>query len=105
MARHSFIQMSKLSDVEGRISYIGDPERQEYLYARYSTGGDLSFWQNLARECQEEFRRFGTEGKCIEARELIIALPEEYTEFDPDMVLGRLTESFRKRYRVECVST
>ena len=56
MARHSFIQMSKLSDVEGRISYIGDPERQEYLYARYSTGGDLSFWQNLARECQEEFR-------------------------------------------------
>ena len=33
MARHSFIQMSKLSNVKGRISYISDPKRQEYLYA------------------------------------------------------------------------
>ena len=32
MARHSFIQISKLSDVKGRISYISDPKRQEYLF-------------------------------------------------------------------------
>ena len=31
MARHSFIQMSKLSNVKGRISYISDPKRQEYF--------------------------------------------------------------------------
>ena len=37
MARHSFIQMSKLSDVKGRISYISDPKRQEHLYATFST--------------------------------------------------------------------
>lgn len=78
MARHSFIQMSKLSNVKGRISYISDPKRQEYLYATFSTREDMTFWNDLAKECQEEFKRFGTEGKCIEARELIIALPEEY---------------------------
>ena len=77
MARHSFIQMSKLSNVKGRISYISDPKRQEYLYATFSTREDMTFWNDLAKECQEEFKRFGTEGKCIEARELIIALPEE----------------------------
>ena len=104
VARHSFIQMSKLSSVGGRISYIGDPERQEHLYARYTTREDLSFWQDLARESQEEFKRFGTEGKCIEARELIIALPEEYTEFDPYLVLGKFTEAFKDRYNVECIS-
>ncbi len=104
MARHSFIQMSKLSNVKGRISYISDPKRQEHLYATFSTREDMSFWNDLAKECQEEFKRFGTEGKCIEARELIIALPEEYTQFDPNLVLREFTEQFKKRYDVECVS-
>ncbi len=104
MARHSFIQMSKLSNVKGRISYISDPKRQEYLYATFSTREDMAFWNDLAKECQEEFKRFGTEGKCIEARELIIALPEEYTQYDPQQVLEDFTEQFKKRYDVECVS-
>ena len=104
MARHSFIQMSKLSNVKGRISYVSDPKRQEYLYATFSTREDMTFWNDLAKECQEEFKRFGTEGKCIEARELIIALPEEYTQFDPKRVLREFTEQFKKRYDVECVS-
>ena len=104
MARHSFIQMSKLSNVKGRITYISDPKRQEYLYATFSTREDMAFWNDLAKECQEEFKRFGTEGKCIEARELIIALPEEYTQFDPNRVLREFTEQFKKRYDVECVS-
>lgn len=104
MARHSFIQMSKLSNVKGRISYISDPKRQEHLYATFSTREDMTFWSDLAKECQEEFRRFGTEGKCIEARELIIALPEEYTQYDPQMVLRSFTQEFKKRYDVECVS-
>ena len=104
MARHSFIQMSKLSNVKGRITYISDPKRQEHLYATFSTREDMTFWNDLAKECQEEFKRFGTEGKCIEARELIIALPEEYTQFDPSRVLREFTEQFKKRYDVECVS-
>jgi len=36
--------------------------------------------------------------------ELIIALPEEYTQFDPSQVLREFTEQFRRRYDVECVS-
>ena len=104
MARHSFIQISKLSNVKGRITYISDPKRQEHLYATFSTREDMTFWNDLAKECQEEFKRFGTEGKCIEARELIIALPEEYTQFDPNRVLREFTEQFKKRYDVECVS-
>ena len=33
-----------------------------------------------------------------------IALPEEYTKFDPNRVLREFTEQFKKRYDVECVS-
>ena len=103
MARHSFIRMSKLPNVKGRIDYISSPDRQENLYATYQTA-DEGFWKNLAFESQQEFRRFGTEGKCIEARELIIALPEVYTTYDPQEVLKEFTEEFHKRYGVECVS-
>ena len=103
MARHSFIQMSKLPNVKRRISYITSHARQENLYATYRTA-DNEFWNNLARESQQEFKRSGAEGKCIEARELIIALPEVYTQYEPQQVLEDFTEEFHKRYGVECVS-
>ena len=103
MTRHSFIQMSKLPNVKGRISYITSHARQENLYATYQTA-DNAFWSNLAKESQQEFKRSGTDGKCIEARELIIALPEVYTQYEPQQVLEDFTEEFRRRYGVECVS-
>ena len=103
MARHSFIQMSKLPNVKGRISYITSHAKQENLYATYRTA-DNTFWNNLARESQQEFLRSGTTGKGIEARELIIALPEIYTTFDPQQVLEEFTNKFRQQYGVECVS-
>ena len=104
MPRHSFIQMSKLPNVKGRISYITSHARQENLYATYRTA-DSTFWSNLARESQQEFQRSGTEGKCIEARELIIALPEIYTQYEPQQVLTDFTEEFRRRYNNNTSST
>ena len=103
MTRHSFIQMTKLPNVKGRISYITSKSRQENLYATYRTA-DNAFWSNLARESQQEFKRSGTKGKCIEARELVIALPETFTQYEPQELLERFTDEFRKRYGVECVS-
>ena len=37
MARNSFIQISKLGNLKGRIDYITNPKRQENLYAVYNT--------------------------------------------------------------------
>ena len=61
MARHSFIQMSKLSNVKGRISYITSHARQENPYATYRTA-DNTFWSNLAKESQQEFKLTETKG-------------------------------------------
>ena len=106
MARHTFIQETKLRDVQGRIGYITSTEKQEYLYAYYDTAEpvDEEYWKKLAEENQKEFIKSGTEGKCIEARELIIALPENYTEYDPDSVLREFTDAFKKEYGTECIS-
>ena len=103
IGRHSFIRQSKLSDVEGRIDYISNPKRQEYLYATYQTEGVTpEFWKNLARENQLDFKASGSAGKCIEGREFIIALPESFVQYRADDVVRLFTESFHKRYGVEC---
>lgn len=103
MQRNSFIQMSKLSNVRGRITYISSHAKQENLYAVYETT-ERSFWRELALCNQHEFQKSGTEGKCIEARELIIALPEDLVKYEPEYVLEQFTNHFKYRYGVECIS-
>lgn len=84
MPRNSFVQMNKLTNVSGRITYISSKAKQENLYATYTTVSEQSFWRELAKYNQESFRQSGTEGKCIEARELIIALPESFVYYEPE---------------------
>ena len=104
MPRHSFIQMTKLSNVRGRITYISSHAKQEHLYAVYETT-ERSYWTELARCSQQEFKKSGVEGNCIEARELIIALPESlYEQGMPDMLLKSFTDKFKEKYGVECVA-
>lgn len=103
IVRNSFIQMSKLTNLKGRINYISSHARQENLYAVYETT-DRKFWTELAKCNQEEFEKSGTEGKCIEARELIIALPESFVDYDPDKLLKLFTENFMQNYGVVCIA-
>lgn len=96
--------MEKLHNVRGRITYISSHAKQENLYAVYETT-DRAYWTELARYNQQEFLKSGTEGKCIEARELIIALPESFPDlYYPDKLLQLFTNRFREKYGVECVS-
>ena len=99
----TFIQHGKLTNVVGRIRYISDEKKQENLYAVYETV-PRKYWRDLAKENQSDFRRSGTSGNCIEARELIIALPKEMTHFDPDKLLRYFVESYRKEYGTECIA-
>lgn len=104
MPRNSFIQMSKLTNVSGRINYITSKAKQENLYATYATTSEKSFWRELAKYNQAEFKKSGTDGKCIEARELIIALPESFVHYNPEYLLQRFTDYFKRKYKVECIS-
>ncbi len=94
IARNSFIQLSKLSNIRGRIDYITNPERQENLYATYETV-QRSFWKVLATENQQDFQKSGSARKCIEARELIIALPESFIKYQSEKLLKIFTEKFK----------
>lgn len=102
MRRNSFIEMAKLHNLSGRITYISSHAKQEYLYEVYATEPDRAFWRELAKCNQEEFEKSGTNGKCIEARELMIALPESFIDYERDALLKRMVDAFKKKYGVEC---
>lgn len=55
-------------------------------------------------ENQQNFQKSGSAGKCIEARELIIVLPESFIKYQPEKLLKIFTEKFKQKYGVECVS-
>ena len=73
-----------------------------YLYEVYATEPDREFWRELAKCNQEEFEKSGTNGKCIEARELMLALPESFINHDHDYLLKKMVDEFKKQYGVEC---
>ncbi len=102
MKRNSFIEMAKLHDLSGRITYISSRAKQEYLYEVYATEPDRAFWREFAKCNQEEFEKSGTNGKCIEARELMIALPESFVSYDHDYLLKKMVDEFKEKYGVEC---
>lgn len=102
MPRHSFIQMTKLHNVMGRIDYITSTVKQENLYAVYATQPLRSFWKDLAKCNREEFAKSGTTGKCIEARKLIIALPEGLYHYEHDYLIKHFATDFKKKYGVDC---
>lgn len=99
IGRNSFIQMTKLSNVKGRITYISSHAKQENLYAVYETT-ERKFWRELAKCNQEEFVKSGTEGKCIEARELIIALPESFTDYRDAYFAAREVEKAKENVEI-----
>lgn len=97
----AFVQHVKLHDVKGRQKYIGSEEKQEHLYAKYDTA-PAEFWEELAKENRQDFRLKGTSGQCIEARELIIALPKKFYLYDHDELLKVFVDRYKERYGVEC---
>ena len=100
--RNSFIEMAKLHNLSGRITYISSHAKQEHLYEVYATEPDKAFWRELAKCNQEEFEKSGTNGKCIEARELMIALPESFINYGHDYLLKKMVDKFKEKYGVEC---
>ena len=92
--------MSKLHNVRGRITYISSHTKQENLYAVYETT-DRHYWTELARFNQQEFLKSGTEGKCIEARELKNKLFHEALEKEYGIKTVIKAERERNKLEIE----
>lgn len=80
-----------------------DSKRQENLYAT-CTNVPRKSWYYLAKENQRDFRDSGTEGECIEARELIIMLLPSLIEYNHEILLKYFTGVFAEKYDVACQS-
>ena len=96
--------MSKVTSVVGKVNYISSSDYQEYLYAVHDTSSTADFWKQLADYNQLQFQKSGAHGSCIEARQLIIALPAELTNYAPNMIPTLFANHFKGKYEVECVA-
>ena len=82
-----YSRVSKINNVVGRSDYISNPDRQEFIKL---TGKSSDFeWEEYAQFEKENQK---SQEKNNEARELVIALPNEMSESFSDDVLEELKQ-------------
>lgn len=91
-----YLSSRKLTNVKGRIKYITNKDKQENIVDYFDTA-DNNFWKILAKENQERHREVKAGGKCCEARELIIGIPQNAT-----ITAQQVCDTFKNKYGVEC---
>lgn len=91
-----YLDSRKLTNVKGRIKYITNKDKQENIVDYFNTV-DNEFWKMLAKENQERHRQVKAGGKCCEARELIIGIPQKST-----ITAKQICDTFKNKYSVEC---
>ena len=91
-----YLSSRKLGNVRGRIKYITDERKQENVVDHYNTA-DNDFWELLAKESRERHKETKAGGKCCEARELIIGIPQK-----SKTTAKELCDTFKSKYGVEC---
>ena len=91
-----YLDGRKLTNVKGRIKYITNKEKQENIVDYFNTA-DNEFWKMLAEENQERHTVVKAGGKCCEARELIIGIPQKAT-----ITAEQICDTFKNKYGVEC---
>lgn len=91
-----YLSSRKLSNVKGRINYITNEKKQENIFDYYNTT-DNEFWKMLAIENRARHKEVNAGGKCCEAREFIIGIPQ-----DSKITAQQMCNIFKSKYEVEC---
>lgn len=98
----SYVSNRNLTNVVGRIDYISNPKRQENIVDFFNLQNN-DFWVQLALENQEQFKASSNSKranrKAAEAREFIIALPQD---IDTTNLAETLCLDFKNKYGVDC---
>ncbi len=91
-----YLSSRKLSNVKGRINYITNERKQENIVDYYNTT-DNEFWKMLASENRARHKEVNAGGKCCEAREFIIGIPQ-----DSNITAQQMCNIFKNKFKVEC---
>lgn len=91
-----YLDSRKLTNVKGRLNYITDKDKQENIVDYFNTA-DEDFWLLLAKENRIRHKETKAGGKCCEARELIIGIPQ-----NSPIIAEELCNIFKTKFGVEC---
>lgn len=118
MARHSYIRVRKLKDASGFVDYISNESRQEHLLGRFEmidrayrqSKPDGNYWKDLGQYNRLAYMKSPnyTEGTdVVEAREVVVALPEDFYHMYKgryDDLAKELGRFFSEQYKVSSLS-
>lgn len=114
MQRHSYVRVRKLHDVSGFVDYVSNESRQEHLLSSVEIIDPLfakvrdpkSYWSELAKynHFAHEISMLKGQGQAIEAREIVIAFPEEFYYLDHDTLNKTFAQWFYEKYGVSVSS-
>ena len=91
-----YLSSRKLGNVKGRMKYVTDEGRQENIVDYYNTTNN-EFWSMLAKESRQRHKESKAKGKCCEARELIIGIPQ-----NSNITAKEICDTFKNKYKAEC---
>ena len=89
------VQATPLNNVAGRVDYISNSERQEYLVATYSSNNDATFWEELQIHCNNQAKEAGHDHGCG-GREFMTALANELSEADPKELAKLISDNIKE---------
>lgn len=79
---HTIVKFRKINSVKSNIQYLQNKtEHPEICYICSTCNEKL--WEEYAEFNQEAFKKSGQKGKCIEAHEFILVLPNEFYKLIP----------------------
>jgi hypothetical protein len=88
------VRATALGNVRGRVDYISNPKRQEYIEAVYTTA-PAAFWKDLSAHCRKAAAAAGHEKVC-EGREFMMALANELSKLDADELARKISEEVKQ---------
>ena len=95
-----YVKSNKVRSIKIKNDYIQNHDIADMNRDYYDTV-DNNFWELLAKENHTrhtESKGFCKNGECIEARQLIIGMPQ-----DSNITAKELCDTFKNKYGVECI--
>lgn len=98
---HTIVKFRKINSVKSNIQYLQNKtEHPEICYICSTCNEKL--WEEYAEFNQEAFKKSGQKGKCIEAHEFILVLPNEFYKLIPkEKLLNDIVNGLKESLEVE----
>mgnify|MGYP006992068097 FL=1 len=101
--KNVIVKARKINNIKSNIKYLHSIKEHPDICMTLATC-PKSLWLEYQKVNQQEYKRSGQGGKCVEAHEMILVLPQEFYKLGTDeryIILQHVADSFKKNTGME----